>query len=400
MKTKFPPNTSLEDAYLICAGTILNEQNLVRTNLQDAVLCYSELINIKLAYANLIKANLKGAILNGANLKYANLKNANLNYVNLKNANLERTNLVNANLQGAILENTNLRFCDLRGANLKDTNLTGTSLKEIIYNNQSVFPNGINLNEAYFSRKNTNYLAQLNSPVIKDKSPLIEALKRIQFEGEFYPGLTREEIDEITKDLPFTFPEELYELYEWHNGMKEPRGWDQCFVSSKEFIRLQEAIQYTEALATSEYRSEYIKPNWFYAFAEGTDNSYAYVLVLGEEVATVLDFCPDSYSVSVAYSSITQMMLAKAFGQQVDFSGANLAGVDLSGFNLRCSKLSLTNLSGANLSHTNLEEADLRGACLHNANFKGSIIKNADFTDVFFCQTIMPDGSIRNSEFA
>ncbi|RUT03884.1 hypothetical protein DSM106972_047980 [Dulcicalothrix desertica PCC 7102] len=33
------------------------------------------------------------------------------------------------------------------------------------------------------------------------------------------PGLTREEIDKITKDFPLKLPEEVYELYQWRNGI-------------------------------------------------------------------------------------------------------------------------------------------------------------------------------------
>lgn len=35
------------------------------------------------------------------------------------------------------------------------------------------------------------------------------------------PGLTREEIQQKTASLPFDFPEELYELYKWRNGVRE-----------------------------------------------------------------------------------------------------------------------------------------------------------------------------------
>jgi len=40
----------------------------------------------------------------------------------------------------------------------------------------------------------------------------------------FQPGLRREEIDEITKHLPFKLPEEAYELYEWRNGLSKEFG--------------------------------------------------------------------------------------------------------------------------------------------------------------------------------
>ena len=39
------------------------------------------------------------------------------------------------------------------------------------------------------------------------------------------PGLTREEIDEIVKYLPFKLPEEVYELYQWRNGISGRIGF-------------------------------------------------------------------------------------------------------------------------------------------------------------------------------
>ncbi|BBD66073.1 hypothetical protein NIES4072_02480 [Nostoc commune NIES-4072] len=34
----------------------------------------------------------------------------------------------------------------------------------------------------------------------------------------YNPGLTLQQTDEITKDLPFSLSEEVYELYQWRNG--------------------------------------------------------------------------------------------------------------------------------------------------------------------------------------
>lgn len=48
------------------------------------------------------------------------------------------------------------------------------------------------------------------SRILKWKAPKI--VSRLQ------PGLTPQEIDEKTKDLPGRLPEEVYELYQWHNG--------------------------------------------------------------------------------------------------------------------------------------------------------------------------------------
>ena len=36
--------------------------------------------------------------------------------------------------------------------------------------------------------------------------------------AELRPGLTRNEINELVKDLPFNLPDEVYELYQWHDG--------------------------------------------------------------------------------------------------------------------------------------------------------------------------------------
>ncbi len=46
---------------------------------------------------------------------------------------------------------------------------------------------------------------------IEEKAPEVKDL--------FQPGLKSEEIDEITKDLPFKLPKEVYELYQWRNGL-------------------------------------------------------------------------------------------------------------------------------------------------------------------------------------
>ena len=224
-------------------------------------------------------------------------------------------------------------------------------------------------------------------------------MERINFETEFYPGLTREEIDEIAEEIPFTFPEELYELYQWHNGVKERKGWDYCFAGTSEFLTLQEAINFTRVIAEGEYNEDSWKPNYFFAFAEGTDNGYLYVLNIGEGKATVLDYCPDSMVVtSIEFSSITQMMLEKAFWQEgVDFSGANLAGVDLNGFYLRNIKFNGSNFEKTNLSNADLEGANLEGANLADANLYKAKITNTNFNNAVFCNTIMPDGSIRNN---
>jgi uncharacterized protein YjbI with pentapeptide repeats len=115
----------------------------------------------------------------------------------------------------------------------------------------------------------------------------------------------------------------------------------------------------------------------------------------------------------------------------------DLRGINFSGANLTRADLSFVNLSGANLSSTNLESAillgsiliaaDLRDAILDYAELGGELV-NADLREaslhctrlidtnltranlmgaefaatgegrVIFCNTIMPDGTIRNDD--
>lgn len=49
---------------------------------------------------------------------------------------------------------------------------------------------------------------------------LIEA-KGIQISNDLKPGLTKEEINVRTEVLHFKIPDELYELYSWHNGQDD-----------------------------------------------------------------------------------------------------------------------------------------------------------------------------------
>jgi hypothetical protein len=55
--------------------------------------------------------------------------------------------------------------------------------------------------------------------------------------------LSRQEIDVMAQDLPFTLPAEVYELYQWRNGLV---GWT-FILEQYEFMPFKKAI--------SEYRT-------------------------------------------------------------------------------------------------------------------------------------------------
>src|SRR5215216_26851 len=57
----------------------------------------------------------------------------------------------------------------------------------------------------------------------------------------FQPGLSRTEIADLARALPFTLPEEVYQLYTWRNGTKA--DIDLSLFGDHIFIPLEQAIQ-------------------------------------------------------------------------------------------------------------------------------------------------------------
>jgi uncharacterized protein YjbI with pentapeptide repeats len=76
---------------------------------------------------------------------------------------------------------------------------------------------------------------------------------------------------------------------------------------------------------------------------------------------------------------------------------ANLEGANLEGANLQYTNLELANLEGANLKNTNLKNARLVETKLTRANLLNANISNIQIFKTEFCETIMPDGKIKNS---
>ncbi|UZF55286.1 pentapeptide repeat-containing protein [Gordonia polyisoprenivorans] len=75
-----------------------------------------------------------------------------------------------------------------------------------------------------------------------------------------------------------------------------------------------------------------------------------------------------------------------ADGRLASFTGADLRGANLTGANLSQGSFTGANLTGANLSGANLTEANFLGADLTTANMAGAT----------FCNTFMPDGTVKN----
>jgi uncharacterized protein YjbI with pentapeptide repeats/membrane protein implicated in regulation of membrane protease activity len=132
---------NLEGADLFKAD--LSSADLEGANLRNSGLLLASLNDTVLWGANVEGARLYGASLEGAALKGANLKGAGLTGANLKDAGLHSADLSGADLTGANLEGAGLEGANLEGTNLQGSNLRGAVLLNAIYDDATVWPNGL-----------------------------------------------------------------------------------------------------------------------------------------------------------------------------------------------------------------------------------------------------------------
>lgn len=109
---------NLSNIFLGCNfnSAILNDANLVFSNLYMSTFKNASLENASLYGVGFEETNFEGANLKNAKLGESSLKNANL-----KNANIDGTEFTHANLENANFEGTNYEKAIFTGANLKGT---------------------------------------------------------------------------------------------------------------------------------------------------------------------------------------------------------------------------------------------------------------------------------------
>lgn len=95
---------------------------------------------------------------------------------------------------------------------------------------------------------------------------------------------------------------------------------------------------------------------------------------------------------SYAYSDLSNSNLSGSNFYNADFSFATLQGSNFTGSNMTYAKFGYAKLLNANLTNV-----DLSGAYLYGTNLSGATITGATFTNAQFCNTIMPDGSQKNT---
>jgi len=112
-------------------------------------------------------------------------------------------------------------------------------------------------------------------------------LKELNTMERMQPGLSRAEIAEMAKPLPFALPEEAIEFFEWRNGLRDCIGWDDmeaaCFFEGSDPMSLQRAIELYFELAKVLLDS--FRSSWFPLF--GDSGGDVYCIDCAEEIGAI-----------------------------------------------------------------------------------------------------------------
>ena len=92
------------------------------------------------------------------------------------------------------------------------------------------------------------------------------------------------------------------------------------------------------------------------------------------------------------YTDMSNMSLSNANFTDVQFPYATLTNTSFNGSNLSYAQFGYANLNDANLSN-----ADLTGAYMYGANLSGANMTGATLTNIQYCHTVMPNGTVNNT---
>jgi hypothetical protein len=147
-------------------------------------------------------------------------------------------------------------------------------------------------------------------------SELTSALERInawyqekQSRSVFQPGLSRSVINNLIKDLSFSVPEEVCELYEWCNGSSEDS--DPVLFHQQYLLPLEEAVSLRQDQYGLNYGDDIWQddPTWFPVSKLWCGHVF-YVVVLGDkQKSPVRNYDTECQDYRVYYESLTKLFL-------------------------------------------------------------------------------------------
>lgn len=155
-------------------------------------------------------------------------------------------------------------------------------------------------------------------------SELIDALERIlawrrehkpEDVDRFKPGLSLEELREKLSQFPRKLPQELYTLYQWHNGTNDD-SWECAVFVFHSFLDIDSALQHAEHGVNADFQRDNREiedqPLYLFPFCD-LDGEYFAVLGVDKETdSTPVVIVDDIGGSKIVFNSLTAMMLALA----------------------------------------------------------------------------------------
>ncbi|VEP15930.1 putative PBS lyase HEAT-like repeat protein [Hyella patelloides LEGE 07179] len=123
-------------------------------------------------------------------------------------------------------------------------------------------------------------------------------------------GLSLEKIEDTTNLLLYKIPQEIQELYQWRNGMKYGGIFYSPYGGTLTFHSLEKAVEKSFSFNGFELIGESIHVEELHLFSS-IDRWFPFA-AWDKEEKTPIFTVTDDYSVRIAYTSLTNMMLVHA----------------------------------------------------------------------------------------
>lgn len=113
------------------------------------------------------------------------------------------------------------------------------------------------------------------------------------------PGLSTHEIEKLTEQMPIALTDELFLLYQWHNGTSK----DAPFIWNHHFPPLQTVVRFWSKSLESTWQ-----PSWFPIFLNRGDAYLVAAFGYKAKMLPIRHFAPQSSSCPNAFANLTTMM--------------------------------------------------------------------------------------------
>ena len=101
-------------------------------------------------------------------------------------------------------------------------------------------------------------------------------------------GFTRQEIAQKSESLPCILPQEIYELYQWHNGLSQEFNYLSSCEGSFWFLPLDSIIDFSRKICLRNSRSNLLLLPIFELLHEG--GAEYFTILLGTDINPILHF--------------------------------------------------------------------------------------------------------------